>query len=225
MSSSEMPGPEVAPGGPTPNEPDRGDALAGRLALVPLAVFTVYHAVEMSRAVEGREAWVAGAASGWGRALLGLIIVVAPLLVHGALALRRRRLAGFDESFGGAGHRRLQALSGAVVGAFVLAHAVHLTLPALMGLDGVGLYERLREDVPRPAWIGAYALASAALALHLGQGLGALVRRRVHGPVSQGLVWIVAIALFAAQAHVLGHFASGRALFDGPEAHASEDAS
>ena len=110
------------------------------------------------------------------------------------------------------GHARLRALTGTLSLAFALA----LTSQAFVTADATELYERLRDVLARSPTVFAYAMGAAALTLTLAEGVSSAARRRGGGGITTVLAWAVALALFAAQAHGLGHFAAGRGLFASP---------
>lgn len=158
------------------------------------------------RAARGRDAFLAGAPrAGW--LLIGALAVVLPLL---ALALAKRRGEVLPRK---PGHGRLLALTGVLS----LAFAAGLTSLAVVTEDGQGLYAQLRATLSRSPAVLAYAGGAAALALTLAEGVSAALARRGGRGVTTAVAWACALALFAAQAHGLGHFAAGRGLFLSPQ--------
>ncbi len=197
--------------------------------VVPLGAYLVLHLFEASAAVEGRHAFD-DAMSGVGDApitlLLEGLLVLLPLVVHAALGihlwvkppdtLSRHATPAF---------RTIQRASGLLVLVFLAFHLGHTFVLELGGAGGEAIYDGLRSNLGTPLYLGVYVIGTAAVALHLANGLPAAARRfdliKTDG-ADRGVriaAAALALVLFAASVNTMSHFAVGQA-FVGGEAEA-----
>lgn len=181
-------------------------AWASWLWLLPLGLFSAFHALAMTRAAHGRDAFVAGSPHG-GWLVFGVLAVALPLLALARATMRGEALPGSP------GHTRLHALTGGLS----LAFAAALTSLAVAEGDATSLYARLADVLSRSSMVLAYAVGAVALALTLAEGVSGVLARRGGRFATTAFAWACALGLFAAQVHGLGHFAAGRGLFLSPQ--------
>jgi succinate dehydrogenase/fumarate reductase cytochrome b subunit (b558 family) len=196
--------------------------------VVPLLGYLLLHAFEASSAARGRDAFVASMRGVGGGSALVLegIFVLLPLLVHVGLGLSLwvRPAEDADVSYDTEHHRTIQRVSGLLVLAFLAVHASHTLALEFGGADAVQLYEVLRTDLGKPLYLGVYVVGTAALALHLANGLPLAMRRfgLARRPAAQRnakvAASILSLVLFVATVNTMSHFVVGDAFFgDAPE--------
>ncbi|MFW6051252.1 MAG: hypothetical protein ACODAU_08765 [Myxococcota bacterium] len=188
--------------------------------IVPLLGFLVLHTWETASATGGRERFmlrVLGARGGLLAVALEVVLILVPLVLHAGLGVCRARHDGHGRRYVDRSSRWIQWLTGVLVLGFISVHLAHTWMAKLGGLGPFGLYEALRTDLPRPAYLGVYVVGLTALSLHLAQGIGAFAvtwglapteRRRRAWRWGGGLL---AVALWVASLNTTAHFATGRA--------------
>ncbi len=168
----------------------------------------------MRVAMRGRDATLAVVGSPGPVMLLPTVALVATLLAHVVLAWRsnRRALPLDGGGYGPASVRALQPVLGLAAAPFVLARVLGSPLGApLLGRDGYGVHQWLRDTLPHPAGIAVHCVGIAALAMHLHQGVVAALAPRFgnrHVPV----VFLGSSAFLLLWIDVLATFVTGRPL-------------
>ncbi|MBC7174621.1 MAG: hypothetical protein H5U40_19405, partial [Polyangiaceae bacterium] len=140
------------------NKPPRDVTLARLFGLV-FALFVVFHVVETSTVVFGRDAFLGRLAAvipPWAR-----LIVLAPLAFHARLLFS---LVGGTGRYVDAGVRKLQRLSALAVLAFLVLHLGHALVPALT-LPPAAAYEMLRHELSMPIYFAIYVVGITATCL------------------------------------------------------------
>ncbi|HMI92695.1 MAG TPA: hypothetical protein VK509_15070 [Polyangiales bacterium] len=187
-----------------------------------LGGFLIYHLLQLWPVLAAREAWVASVPEGGGghRMLAGWVLVV--LVVHGVLgAMRIARSKGAELSRDERGLRSIQAISGVLIGAFVVYHLVHV-----WGLDAEphgsarAIYDRLWRSLGQPLQMSAYLLGISLVCFHFGHGLSRVVLGWGSAPPSSGrrlvvrvLAGVIGFGLWGFWLQVLAHFVIGQRLF------------
>jgi succinate dehydrogenase / fumarate reductase cytochrome b subunit len=193
--------------------------------VLPLGAYLVLHLFEASSAVGGRRAFVDGMSGvGGGSALLfESVLVLLPLAVHIGLgiAIWARPSPGVTSPHPTTAFRTIQRVTGVVVLAFLLFHLGHTFALEVEGADANALYDRLWVQLGTPLYIGVYVIGTAAVALHLANGLPAAARRfdlvkteKAYRGVRH-LSAALAILLFLATVNTLSHFVVGDSFFGG----------
>ncbi|MET0285314.1 MAG: hypothetical protein ABW352_12620 [Polyangiales bacterium] len=142
--------------------------------LVPLGAYLCFHAWEHWPVREGRDALFARLEHS-SNTLLEILLVLLPLGLHAVLGFKLRREPD-DGSYAGPRHRRLQALTGALAGLFLLYHLAVSWLPRLLESTGAG-YGSTVEHSGTLVGLVLHAVGIAAVCTHFGQGLGAALPR------------------------------------------------
>ena len=201
----------------------RARQLLSVLGIVPLGAYVVSHVWETSSAPAGSRAFatsVSGLSGDTVVVVFETVFVLVPLVAHAALGalltVRERPPAAGGYPSGAA--RTVARATGAGLAAFLVIHVVQTWGQKLSGLDGVGLYQTLRDQAGQPLVIVVYVLGITCVAFHLALGIGALPetwpiartdagRRylRVLGAAVGVLVWVISM-------NTLSHFAVGRAI-------------
>ena len=204
------------------------DRVSAALGAFPLGVYLVLHVVETWPALSGRMAFNARLHTTTAPAWLALkaALVLLPLVVHGALGVRRALLSRREAPVEGAlvvyasrGLRTLQAVTGALTAAYLAVHLAELTVPFWRGGALEPMYETLSVRAGTPLSITLVSVGLAAVCFHAGQGVPAalvtlgLVRREGQLLVARVVVGLLALAVWMALLDVTSHFAVGRALF------------
>lgn len=190
--------------------------LHGALGLL-LGAYVLRHLWMQGPALAGRDAWLARARSAafpWEAALVVLLVVG-----HAALGAVRVRCRARDASPDARGLDRLQALTGAVVLAFLAYHLVQVgAFSSGPHAHALSAYATLRQDLGRPLDLVLYLAGITCVSFHVGHGL---VRAaigwgvvRITGSVraTRFVAGLAAFALWLALVHVLGVFAIGEGL-------------
>lgn len=182
-STSDVPDHDAPRGAdPARRNSTRAARLAAALGLGPLALYAVAHLVEVWASLGGRAAWNARVEVTASRPWLvaKLVVVLAPLVAHAALALRRgvatlapSRGASAAAGYASVGVRRLQLVTGVALGAWLITHFAALTARLWSDPDTAWLYEALRVDAGRPVSIVLSSVGVAAVAVHVALGVPA----------------------------------------------------
>lgn len=199
-----------------PGAPDRLARLHGVLGLL-LGAYVVHHLWMQWPALDGRDAWLVRARFGtfaWEVALVGLL-----LAAHAALGAMRVRHPPPGESPDARGLRRLQALTGAVVLAFLAYHVVQVgAFSSGPHAHALSAYGTLRRDLGRPFDLVAYIVGISCVCFHVGHGLVRvalgwnIVRSAGSIRVARFAAGLAGFVLWLALVHVLGAFAIGEGL-------------
>lgn len=203
------------------------DRVHAALGAFPLAAYLLLHVVETWPALSGRTHFGprlrATTTPAW--LMAKALLVLLPLVVHGALGLRRalRRREPLAEAalapYGSSGLRTLQAVTGALTAAYLAGHLAELTVPLWRGGAPDQLYETLSLRAGTPLSIAVVSVGLAAVCFHAGQGVPAalvtlgLVRRDGQLLLARVLSGLLAVAVWLALLDVASHFVVGRALF------------
>jgi succinate dehydrogenase hydrophobic anchor subunit len=141
--------------------------------------------------------------------------------------IARRDRGGADPGpYRSRGLRTVQRATGAVALIFVLAHLSHTWLVTVGGGDAALVYDILRDELGRPAWLATYVIGLTCVCVHVAQGIGAaaktwgLVSTEAGARVLRIVGVCVALALWVVSLNTLSHFAVGRALLFGADAPA-----
>jgi succinate dehydrogenase hydrophobic anchor subunit len=172
-----------------------------------LAVFAVFHAWMQWPALFGRDAWLARAQH-YAPGMVGTAIVLALFAGHGLLGAARARAGRLREP-----HARFQAVTGAVLLAFVIAHVLQVW-PRSEGETANLLrsYERLWEALGQPLWLVVYVVGCAALACHAAHGLFGVLELRASQTLRVALRYAAgaaAFVMFVLYLQLVGRFAVG----------------
>ncbi len=192
---------------------------------MPLGAYLVLHLFEATSAVEGRQAFAEGM-RGVGSGTLTLVaevtLVLVPLVVHAGLGIYLWvRPSDEPSPYATPAMRTLQRGSGLVVLVFLALHLSHTFALELGGAEASLLYDRLRVDMGTPLYLGVYVIGTAAVALHLANGLPAAARRfgvvKTEG-AARGMriaAGALAFVLFAATVNTMSQFVVGDAFVGG----------
>jgi succinate dehydrogenase/fumarate reductase cytochrome b subunit len=183
--------------------------------LVPLALYMGFHAWEHWPVRSGRDALLARlSASAWAPA--EILLVVLPLLVHGAAGLLLSRQPDSVRAYASPAFRRLQAATGAISGVFVLWHAAFVWAPALGRPDRASVaFDRMLDQAGSYLGVGLHVVALSAVCVHFGQGLSAAwLRHRPGAPVGfvRGAGIALGLLLWLVLLNELSVYAGGSAL-------------
>jgi succinate dehydrogenase/fumarate reductase cytochrome b subunit len=187
----------------------------------------VLHVFEATSAIGGRHAFE-GSMLGVGDApitlLLEGLLVLLPLLVHIVLGLHLWARPPEEPSpHATPALRTIQRGSGLVVLVFLAFHLAHTFVLELGGADAGLIYDRLRVDMGTPLYLGVYVIGTAAVALHLANGLPAAARRfgllgskgaARNARIAAGAF---ALVLFLVTVNTMSHFVVGDAFFGGAQ--------
>jgi succinate dehydrogenase/fumarate reductase cytochrome b subunit len=185
-----------------------------------LGGFLIYHLLQLWPVLDARETWVANASGGGQHLLAGWVLVV--LVVHGVLgAMRIARSKGAELSRDERGLRSIQAISGVLIGVFVVYHVAHV-----WGLDAEphgsarAVYHQLWSSLGHPLQMSAYLLGISLACFHFGHGLSRMALGWGSAPPSSGrrlvvrvLAGVIGFGLWALWLQLLAHFAIGQRLF------------
>lgn len=177
-----------------------------------LAVLVFADLLVIRVASSGRDAYAEFVGSPGTLAATALIVVCAMALGHAILGLARAEAPASPSVHPDASVRSLQRLAGVAAVPFLCTRIAWSPLAAaLLGLDGYGLHQAMRDRLPTPAFVAISCVGIASVAVHLHQGLSALGRRiglRRHTPFA----FAFAAAYFLLWLDVLAYFVTGRAL-------------
>jgi hypothetical protein len=184
-----------------------------------LAALLCLHVYWLWPLLDDRDAWVLASVQRSVSRPLVVALVLLPLLGHFAVGIARARRRRDAEPGGERGLLWLQAVTGALVVAF-LAH--HLAQVWSQGLgphagprDG---YAVLFRDLGRPWDLGVYLVGVSAACFHAGHGLAraASTWRLVRTPrgvlVARLISGAAAFVLWGCSLQLLGHFVLGQRL-------------
>lgn len=203
---------------------ERLERLHSLLGALPLGVFVVLHLWTNAHALVGRArfeahlAWVDGLP---GRALLEVVGIALPLLLHAGIGVRLMMEPAVPQAQTGREARDwgavLQRATGVVALIFVAVHLGSYRWPRVTGaLARNELYDRLSADLQSMGWFAFYLAGTSAVVFHLGHGLarfwspaeprgtrGSKRRRAV-------LLWGgLGVLLWLLSLEVLGHYYAG----------------
>jgi succinate dehydrogenase/fumarate reductase cytochrome b subunit len=142
--------------------------------LFPLGAYLCFHAWEHWPVRASRDELFARLEHSSNAALEGALVLL-PLLLHAVLGFKLAREPD-DGAYAGRAYRRLQAVTGALSGAFLLYHLAVSWLPRLIESTGAAY----GSTVERSGTLGGlilHAVGIAAVCTHFGQGLGAALPR------------------------------------------------
>jgi len=168
-------------------------------------------------ALQSRDAW-GDRALGDSMRDVALGLVVATLLGHvalGALRVRTRSGASAEQR----GLARVQAVSGALVLAFVAYHVAQVWVSTGPHVGADQAYAVLWQTSGRPLQLVVYLVGLSALSFHLGHGLGraaqtwGLARTPRAIAAARWTGGIVGLGMWLAQLQLLAHFALGTSLW------------
>lgn len=155
--------------------------------VAPLGVFLAEHVIANASAMGGAarfDAVVGAMARSPVALLVESMLVLVPLVVHGAVGISLLIKPDPAHSYASDGHRNVQRLAGIVTLVFVVAHLLELRLRrAFSGLATASLYTQLSEDLSW-TWAGVpwvavgYVVGLAATAFHFASGLWAHLAAR-----------------------------------------------
>jgi succinate dehydrogenase / fumarate reductase cytochrome b subunit len=194
--------------------PDKLRKIHTFTGLLPLALYLVFHAWEHWPVTAGRDALFARLA---GSALvpLEILFVLVPLLAHGAIGLCLARRPDPGASYASPAFRRLQAVSGAVAGLFVLWHVAFVWAPAIGRPDRASAaYDAMLAQTGTYLGAALHVLALSAVCVHLGQGLSAAwLRHQPAAPVRlvRGAAIVAGLLLWLVLLNELSAYAGGAA--------------
>jgi succinate dehydrogenase / fumarate reductase cytochrome b subunit len=164
--------------------PDKLRKIHTFTGLLPLALYLVFHAWEHWPVTSGRDALFARLA---GSALvpLEILLVLVPLIAHATVGLLLARRPDPGVLYASPAFRRLQAVSGAITGVFVLWHVGFVWAPAVGRPDRASAaYDAMLSQAGSYAGVAFHVVALSAVCVHLGQGLSAAwLRHRPGAPV------------------------------------------
>jgi succinate dehydrogenase/fumarate reductase cytochrome b subunit len=190
---------------------------------IALLAFLAFHAWQVGAAPDGRWAFVARIEGSSLPLVVAAGLLVPIFAAHAVLGLRSigavRR--GEEGAYETGAVRGIQIVAGVAVAAFVAFHLVHVFRLRFEGAAALDLYERLRDDLPRPAFALAYLGGATVASLHAGQGLTAAIRRtgRIRGSrarlVERGFGVVFASVIFFSFLDAISWFATGEGLFGG----------
>ncbi|MDB4974058.1 MAG: sdhC2 [Myxococcaceae bacterium] len=145
--------------------------------LVPLGAYLLFHAWEHWPARVGRDALFARLERSQS-ALLEVVFVLLPLLLHAVLGLRLSRDRSGAAAYASPAFRRLQLGSGLVAAVFIAFHLLTAWLPRLTQQNPLGAaYGGMVEHSGTLPGVAVHALGIAAVCTHFGQGTGAALGR------------------------------------------------
>lgn len=145
--------------------------------LFPLAAYLLFHAWEHWPVGEGRDALFARLERSTSVAI-ECALVLLPLLLHGAVGLWIARRPDPERVYADERYRRLQAVTGALAGAFVVFHVCTAWLPRVLDPNPLGAaYGAMMDRSGTMSGLVLHAVGLAAVCTHLGQGLGAALPR------------------------------------------------
>jgi succinate dehydrogenase/fumarate reductase cytochrome b subunit len=183
--------------------------------LVPLALYLAFHAWEHWPVRAGRDPLL-DRLSGSAFAPAEILLVLLPLLVHGAAGLRLSRQPDPARSYASPSFRRLQAATGVVTGLFVLWHAAFVWLPAVGRPDRASVaFDAMLDQAGGYLGAGLHVVALSAVCVHFGQGLSAAwLRHRPQAPVGfvRGAGIFFGLMLWVVLLNELSVYAGGSAL-------------
>jgi succinate dehydrogenase/fumarate reductase cytochrome b subunit (b558 family) len=159
--------------------------------VAPLGVFLAEHLLANASAMAGGarfDAVVGAMARSPVALLVEIVLVVVPLLVHGAVGVSLTFKPDPDHSYASDRAYKAQRIAGLVALVFVVAHVFELRLRRLFGgLAVASLYTKLSEDLSW-TWAGVpwvalgYIVGIAATVFHFGNGLWAFLAARGNQP-------------------------------------------
>lgn len=127
--------------------------------------------------------------------VLALLVV----LVHGALGVRRALREEGAFAYGDRDRRKLQWITSFAIAPFLALRLAYGPLGApLRGLDGLGLHQRMLEELGRPMFVVVQTFGVAALGLHFFQGIAAYGRAR-------GVPWLAPLAFALAAIYAFSY--------------------
>jgi succinate dehydrogenase / fumarate reductase cytochrome b subunit len=196
-------------------EPDKLRRIHTFTGLLPLALYLAFHAWEHWPVTAGRDALYARLEAS-ALAPLEIVFVILPLIVHAALGLTLARRPDPGAMYASPAFRRLQAVSGALTGAFVLWHVAFVWGPAVGRPDRTSVaYDAMLAQAGGYLGVALHVLALSAVCVHFGQGLSAAwLRLRPDAPVRfvRGAGIALGLALWLVLIDELSVYAGGAAL-------------
>ncbi|HEX5657741.1 MAG TPA: hypothetical protein VFX59_11125 [Polyangiales bacterium] len=177
--------------------------------LFPLGAYLCFHAWEHWPVRVDRDALFARLEHS-SNTVLEVVLVLVPLLLHAGLGLRLAREPN-DGAYAGRAYRKLQAVTGALAGAFLLYHLVVSWLPRLVESTGAA-YGSTVEHSGTLGGLIVHAVGIAAVCIHFGQGLGAALPRlfpeQLEPRTARWLGGSLALALWLAFVNELASYAT-----------------
>jgi succinate dehydrogenase / fumarate reductase cytochrome b subunit len=177
--------------------------------LFPLGAYLCFHAWEHWPVRVGRDALFARLERSQ-HAPLEVVLVLLPLVLHAVIGFRLLREPDAS-AYASPAHRRLQAVTGAVAGAFLLYHLAVSWLPRWIESTGAA-YGSTVEHSGTLGGLILHAVGIAAVCIHFGQGLGAALPRLFPELMGAGAArWVggaLALALWLAFLNELASYAT-----------------
>jgi succinate dehydrogenase hydrophobic anchor subunit len=192
----------------------RVSRIAGRCALLPLALFALFHAWEQWPLLHSRAAWLDRVQA---HALtLSLAIGVLVLVLASALwSLTRvlRSLRSESNELDARGRQSFQLITFALFALFLIYHLAQVWPPPnALTSTWVDSYQRLWQRLGQPLPLTVYVVGCAALAFHLANGvslaLESSVPSRLRKLLRYGLAGVGTV-LFVLYLQLVGRFALG----------------
>lgn len=182
--------------------------------LFPLGAYLAFHAYEQAAVREGRDALVQRLAQ-TSHALLEVVLVLLPLLLHAALGVRLARIRPDVAVYASPAFARLQLWSGVCAALFLLLHVSTIWGARVMQQRPAAAYGAMLEQVGSLPAAVLYLLGVSAVCLHFGQGLSSLLLRygsRVPPRVARTLGGLVGLGLWLTFVDELSAYVTGAAL-------------
>jgi succinate dehydrogenase / fumarate reductase cytochrome b subunit len=181
--------------------PDPLRKLHSFTGLFPLGAYLLFHAYEHVAVRAGRAALVLRLER-TSHALLEVLLVLLPLLVHAALGVRLARTRAEHAPYASPAFARLQLWTGIAAALFLLLHVGGVWLPRVTEQRPAAAYGAMLRQVAHLPGALLYLLGISAVCLHFGQGLSSLLLRhgvlglpargaRILGALVGVLLWLV----------------------------------
>ena len=188
--------------------------------VVPLAAYLMFHLWEhwpILRGAAALRARLDRTAGTSGAAVLELLFVVLPLILHGVLGWRLRHERDEVRAYASVQLRRLQLYSGLFLGLFLLWHLAIAWLPRWWGpVEPAREFQAMVDVLGSFPSAVFFVLGLSATCLHLAQGLPAAAAHLAPGWSAQRLRpvgIVVGAGWWLASMNVLAGYVAGAGLF------------
>jgi succinate dehydrogenase / fumarate reductase cytochrome b subunit len=182
--------------------------------LFPLGAYLLFHAYEHAAVREGRDAAVRRLA-GTSHALLEVLLVLLPLLLHAALGVRLARRQPNPNVYASPAFARLQLWTGVCAALFLLLHVSTVWGARVLQQRPAAAYGAMQEQVGTLPAAVLYLIGVSAVCLHFGQGLSSSLLRHGVGLspcVARALGALIGLGLWLTFVDELSAYVTGSAL-------------